>query len=135
MPRIFTENGELTPNALKIFALLYSVSKLSLSTFHDGKDAQHPLSVSKKYVGDRGPSPTQISWCALNHAMICYNRRPQKERIVSPERLANLFRTAHLKVRDPSFLEDEAALFDCETCGEPHPQYGSADDDSTNISE
>jgi hypothetical protein len=129
LPRIFTENGEMMPNALKTFALLCSVSKLSLWTFDDGKDAQHPLSISEN------PSPTQISWCALNHAMRCYNKRPRKERMVSLELLANLFMTAHLKVQDPSFLKVETALFDCETCREPHPQYESADDDSTGIGE
>jgi hypothetical protein len=131
LPRIFTENGELMPNALETFALLCSVSELSLSTFKDGNDTQHPLSVRRRYYLDRDPSPTQLSWCALRHAMICYNGRPQEERIVSSEKLANLFRKVNLEVQDPSFLEDEASVFDCKTCREPHPRY----DESTDISE
>jgi len=135
IPQIFTENGELSPAAAKIFALLCSVSKLSLRTDEDGADGQHPLSVSRQYNLDSGPSPIQISWCALYHAMICYIRRPQGQRVMSSEQLANLFMTAYPKVQDPSFLEDEAAVFDCKTCTDPHPPYESADDGSSDVGE
>ena len=112
--------------ALDVFAGFFAVPKLSLLTFHNGKNGEHPRAVRNKYWG-KGRTLLQrknhILWCAFNHALRCYRREMKETQTPDSTRLAGCFQDALRKVRKRDFRRSRQAVFHCDRClGDHEPR-------------